>query len=263
MTCAQVRSLLVERSVGTLPASETTGVDRHIAWCAACRKEVGELDAAAASLVYALAPAEPPVELEDRVVAALRSAMTAGAPVAHRRGRMVIAATVAAMIAVAGLGFGAVMAGRAARFHDQALTSKVATKNAAVMFRSILATLEFSDPRNRVEMGDLSPVHGGAASGTALTLLAPNSQDMAIVTVSSLRLDPRRLPLEVSLAGPHRRTVIGSIARLDSGGNATVATQTVADLSFFEQVVVRDARGNAVLRGGLSARPVQSPTPAP
>jgi len=263
VTCAQVRSLLVERSVGTLPASETTGVDRHIAWCAACRKEVGELDAAAASLVYALAPAEPPLELGDRVVAALLSAVTAGAPAAHRRGRMVIGATVAAMIAVAGLGFGAVMAGRAARFHDQAITSKVATKNAAATFRDILATMEFSDPRNRVEMGDLSPVDGGSGSGMALTLLAPTSQDMSIVTVSSLRLDPRRLPLEVALVGPHRQAVVGSIARLDSGGNATVATRTAADLSFFEQVVVRDARGTAVLRGGLSARPVQSPTSAP
>ena len=263
MTCAQVRTLLAERSMGTLPASETTGVDRHIAWCAACRKEVGGSDAAAASLVYVLAPVEPPPELEGRVVAAVRSAVSARAPIEHRRGRMVVAATVAAMIAVAGLGFGAVMAGRAARFRDQALTSGAANRDSATEFRYLLRSMEFSDPRNSVEMGDLAPVVDGPGSGTALTLLAPSSQDMSIVTVSSLRLDPRRLPLEVSLAGRGPALIIGSIARLDSGGSATVAAQLATDLSGFDRVVVRDAQGTAILRGDLTGHPLHSPSPAP
>lgn len=263
MTCTQVRAVLAERSLGTLPGSETTGVDRHIAWCAACRKEAGGFDDAASSLVYALARAEPPVELEGKVVAAVHDVVSTGAPAAHRRGRVIAAATVAAMMAVAGLGFGAVMAGRAARFHDQAITSKVETLTAASEFRQVLATMEFADPKNKVEMAGLQPVAGGPASGTALTLLAPNSQDMSIVTVSSLRLDPRLLPLEVTLVGPRRKVVLGSIVRLDSGGAATLAMRTVADLSFFEHVVVRDAKGSAVLRGSLTAHPLQSPAAAP
>lgn len=238
-------------------------MDRHVAWCAACRKEVGEFDAAAASLVYALVRQEPPPELEDQVVAVVRSAVAAGVPAAHRRGRMVVAATVAAMIAVAGLGFGAVMAGRAARFRDQAITSKVANRKAEATFQQILLTLEFPDPRNRVEMADLASVGGESASGIAWTLLAPGSQDLAMVTISALRVDPPRLPLEVALVGPHRKITVGSISKLDSGGGATVATQLDSDLSYFDQVVIRDAKGIALLRGGLAAHPFQSPTPSP
>lgn len=263
MTCSEVRSLLAERSLGALATKEAAGVDRHVAWCAACRKEGRELDAAAASLVYALAPDEPSADLEDRVVAAVQGAGAAGRPATHRRGRMVIAATVAAMLAVAGLGFGAVMAGRAARFRDQAITSGVQNRDAQATFRWLLRSVEFSDPRNSVETGDLAPVGGGPAGGTALTLLAPSSQDMSIVTVSSLRLDPRRLPLHVYLAGPRRKVIVGSIAKLDSGGSATVATQVDEDLSYFDRVVVRDAKGTVVLRGALRTRALQSPSPSP
>lgn len=263
MTCVPVRSRLTERSLGALTVKEQAEVDRHLAWCAACRKESNELDAAAASLVYALAPQEPSPELEEQVVAAVQRAGTGGRTATHRRGRMVIAATVAAMMAVAGLGFGAVMAGRAARFRDQAITSSVQNRGAQAAFRQLLSSMEFSDPRNSVEMGDLVAVGGGSASGTATTLLAPSSQDLAIVTVSSLRLDPRRLPLQVYLMGQRRKLLVGSITNLDSGGSAHVAAQMDADLSFFDQVVVRDANGTVVLRGDLRMRALQSQSPSP
>jgi hypothetical protein len=245
-----------------LPTKEAAGVDRHVAWCAACRKEGRELDAAAASLVYALAAADPPPGLEDQVVAAVQDASITRVPVTHRRGRMMVAATVAAMMAVAGLGFGAVMAGRAARFHDQAIRSGVTNRTNFAAFRRLLQSVEFS-PRNSVKMGELAPVGGGPASGQALTLLAPDSQDMSIVTVSALRVDPRLLPLEVTLVGPRRKVIVGSISKLDSGGGATVAAQLDADLSFFDHVVVRDSKGTVLLRGGLTARTLQSPTPSP
>jgi hypothetical protein len=260
--CADVRSLLAERSLDMLSTKDAAGVDRHVAWCAACRKEVRELDAVAGSLVYTLAAADPPPELEDQVVKAVQHAAAGRVPVAHRRGRMMAAATVAAMMAVAGLGFGAVMAGRAARFHDQAIRIGVTNSSRLEAFRRLLLNVEFS-PRNSVEMGELSPTGSGAASGQALTLLAPDSQDMSIVTVSGLRVDLKRLPLEVALAGPHRKVIIGSIRKLDSGGGATVATQLDADLSFFDHVVVRDSGGTVLLRGALTARTLQSPTPSP
>lgn len=263
MTCVEVRSLLAERSLGTLEAEAATGLDRHLARCAACRKEGGELDAAAGSLAYVLAPAAPPSGLEDRVVTTVQR-VAAGRVPARRRGRMsmVVATAVAAMVAVAGLGFGAVMAGRAARFRDQAVTSSVRNRDSMDIFRWILRSMEFSDPSNSVEMGTLAPVGGGPASGSALTLLAPRSPDMAIVTLAALRVDLSRLPLEVSLVGPGRKVVVGSISRLDSGGAASVGTSLNEDLSMFEEVVVRDAKGIVLLRGDLRARSLQSASPA-
>jgi Putative zinc-finger len=263
MTCAQVRSLLAERSMGALTPTEAAEAERHLAWCAACRKEAGEMEAAAASLVYALAPQGPPEELEDRVVADIRTAVRSGVPASHRRGRMIVAATVAAMLAVAGLGFGAVMAGRAAQFRDQAITSKVANRQAEASFQQILQSLEFRDPRNKVKMADLAPTGGAPAGGTAWTLLTPSSPDIALVVLSAVRLDPGQLPLKVALIGPHSRLLIGRVAKPDSGGGATVAREVDSDLSIFDRVVVHDAKGALLLRGALTSQAFRSPSPAP
>ncbi|MEP7059757.1 MAG: zf-HC2 domain-containing protein [Actinomycetota bacterium] len=262
MTCSAARTLLPERSLGTLTGRNATELERHLAWCAACRKEARELGAAAASLVFALAPREPAPELEDRVVAAVQHAASGRTP-AHRRGRMVVAATVAAMLAVAGLGFGAVMAGRAARFRDIAITTSVRNRDAVATFRQILQSIEFTDPGNSVEMGQLTQVHGGPASGTALTLLAPSGQDMAVVTVAALRVDPARFPLVVTLVGPKAKVRVGAIAKVDSGGAATIAAQLDQDLAGLDQVVIRDVGGDVVLRGELTSRQLQSPSPRP
>ncbi|MBA3690563.1 MAG: zf-HC2 domain-containing protein, partial [Actinobacteria bacterium] len=68
MTCLEVRDRLVERSLGALPVEDVREVDRHVAWCAGCRKEAAELDRAAATFALTLAPQMPPPELEERVV---------------------------------------------------------------------------------------------------------------------------------------------------------------------------------------------------
>ena len=262
MTCTVVRSMLPERSLGTLARNEHAGVDRHLAWCAACRKEARDLDAAASSLVYSLAAVGPDPALEDRVVAAVQDAAAGRAPAAHRRGRMVVAATVAAMMAVAGLGFGAVMAGRAARFKEQAITTSHRNADAFSKFRQILQGMEFSDPANSVRMAQLARPADGSGSGVALTLLSPSSHDMAVATVSGLHVEPRRLPLAVTLVGSGVKVMVGDIAKLDSGGAATIAADLDVDLSGFEQVVVRDASGAVLLRGDLAAHPLQSPSPS-
>ena len=69
MNCTAVRDRLTERALGAVPADDAQALDRHLAWCAACRKEAGELDRAVTTFAFALAPADPPSDLEDRVVA--------------------------------------------------------------------------------------------------------------------------------------------------------------------------------------------------
>ncbi|MFB3739371.1 MAG: anti-sigma factor, partial [Candidatus Velamenicoccus archaeovorus] len=74
MSCLEVREQLPEFAVGVLPPAERAEVERHLAWCAGCRKEAGELGAAAATFAFTLPQTEPPAGLADRIVAAIRRA---------------------------------------------------------------------------------------------------------------------------------------------------------------------------------------------
>ena len=59
MNCPAVRDRLPELALGTLRTPDTVELDRHLQWCAACRKEAGQFDAAAATLAFAVAPPSP------------------------------------------------------------------------------------------------------------------------------------------------------------------------------------------------------------
>ena len=48
MICVAVRELLAELAVGVLTSGERDEVERHLRWCAGCRKEAAELGQAAA-----------------------------------------------------------------------------------------------------------------------------------------------------------------------------------------------------------------------
>ena len=175
MNCTAVRGQLTERALGALPAAEGQAIDRHLAWCAACRKEAGELDRAAATVVFTLAPAEPPAELEERIVESVQAVAAKRQPHGARRGRLAVALAIAAMVAVSGLGWGAMMAGRASRFEETAKQQQARTADVARKFADFLNSQEFTDPGNRVFLGTLSSETRGdaTAGGSALTLASP------------------------------------------------------------------------------------------
>ena len=154
MNCATARDRLAGRALGGVSSSEGQAIDRHLAWCAACRKESSELDDAAATLVLALAPSEPAPDLEARVVEAVRRSAAKGRPIPHR-GRLAVALAIAGMVAVSALGWGAVMAGRAARFAATAAQQEQRTADAARRFADYLNSAEFNDPGNQVYIGTL------------------------------------------------------------------------------------------------------------
>jgi hypothetical protein len=266
VNCAAVRDRLSERALGTLDLREAGGVDRHLQWCAACRKESGELDRAAATLAFTVAPAEPDPRLEERVVGAIQDHARPGA-VRHapgRRGRLAIAAVAAAMLAVSGLGWGAVMAGKAARTEAQAQAADLRQRNAVKAFQDLLTSSEFDDPNNEVLIGTLTPADGLTGGGSAFTLVSPTLIDMAVLVVNGLPAAPAgTLPYTAQLSGPHRAPVqIGMIRSLDAGGAAMLAKNIDRDLSGYDTVVVRDAHGRAIMRGRLTTQAaLASPTP--
>ena len=259
MNCTAVRDRLTERAVGAVPADDGQALDRHLAWCAACRKEAGELDRAATTFAFTLAPAEPAPDLEDRVVERVRAAAAANRPLSGaRRGRWAVALAVAGMIAVSGLGWGAVMAGRAARFEDLSKVARQKQQDALDAFRAVLNSQEFNDPSNEVFLGTLAAdTRGATAAGSALTLVSPSTPDVAIVMVNGFDLSAAEatLPLRVFLMGEHGLLLrVGRIKALDSGGGAILSQQFEQDLSRYTGVEVLDRDANVVLHGSVSRR---------
>jgi Putative zinc-finger len=102
VTCMEIRDRLSEHALGVLSKPDAREVERHLEWCAGCRKEASELFEGAVSMALALPPAEPASALEGRILERFRMA-TGRTPVPHRgRMRVLVAATLAAAIAVSG-----------------------------------------------------------------------------------------------------------------------------------------------------------------
>lgn len=266
MNCTAVRDRLTERALGAVPADDEQTLDRHLAWCAACRKEAGELDRAAATFAFALAPAEPGPELEDRVVDGVQAVAAKRRPPGVRRARLAVGLAVAAMIAMSGLGWGAVMAGRAARFEDLSNEAQRKQQLALDAFRKILESQEFNDPANEVFIGTLATdIRGGTAAGSALTLVSQTIPDLAIVMVNGFDLTAAKdaLPFRVFLTAERgQRLRVGRIKALDTGGGAILSEQFELDLSRYTGVEVLDKDGNVVLSGRVSPRPsITTPSP--
>jgi hypothetical protein len=249
-----IRELLTEQVLGVLPKAEHSVVDRHLEWCAACRKEAGELQRAAATLAYSVAPVEPPVELEERVVEAVRSTAGRRRAVAPPRSRVAAAGVLAAMLALSGLGWGAVMAGRAERWEQQAADAQAQRQDALRRFQEFFADLPGLDPKAIVEVSTLLSPRLQVGRGDALVLLSPSGDDLAFLLVDGLTgLHPTQLPLQVRLVTDgSRQLVVGEITTLDQAGGGGIFGSFSEDLTDVSAVVVRDARGRILLRGTLS-----------
>jgi hypothetical protein len=264
VNCPAVRDQLPESSLGTLGSQDAAALDRHLHWCAACRKEAGQFDAAAATLAFAVASSVPDPDLEERVVTAVRrqAARPRGTHAPARRGRLAVSAMVAAMVAVGGLGWGAVMAGKAARSEEAAKVATARQQGAADLFAWLVSNVEFADPSNQVVIGRLSPL-GGSGGGSAFTLVSPTMIDMAVVMVNQLSPAPSKAePYVVRLVGPGSPALRVGKIRLDPSGSAIVSRDFDLDLEGYDRVTVRDASGKVVMRGSLATRAdLASPSP--
>jgi hypothetical protein len=261
VTCLTVRELLPELAVGVLGPAEREEVERHLRWCAGCRKEAAELGQAAATFGFALAPAPVPQGLRERVVDRVKRA--AGAPGTPRRARTTAASIVAALVAVASLGWGAAMAGRADRFAERAdraeRESSAATerflREVAGLQREVARIVPVDElPDDETHLGRLAPTADGQGGGAVLQLVSPTLLDFTIVIVNGF--DPAahdRLPYRVQLVNAAGETLrAGRIDELDADGGAEVFHEFAhADLSGYTTVNVLDANGVVVLTGRI------------
>lgn len=263
MTCIEVRELLPELAVGVLAEPDRAEVERHLRWCAGCRKEAAELGSAAAIVGFALPPASVPSGLGDRVVGKIRKA--AGAPGSSRRMRTAVAATIAALVAFSGLGWGAVMAGRAERFADRAAEAERRQAEALEGFQRLLLQLVPGQeiPAQETFLAQLTPRQGSGGGGAALEFVSDTRIDFVIVMVSGLDpMDAEALPYRVTLANEVGDVLrAGKILELDADGAADLIRQfDDRDLSGFTEVQVTDARGTLALAGSVDQTPS---TPGP
>jgi hypothetical protein len=253
VTCLAVRERLGEHALGVLPEADRPVVDRHLEWCAACRKEAAELRRAAATLAYSVAPVEPPMGLEDRVVGAVRRAAGLRRASAPRRSRVAAAGVLAAMLALSGLGWGAVMAGRAERARVQVESARIEQAEAVANFQELIAELEGADPANIIELATLLSPRNRAGTGDALVLLSPSTDDLVFVMLRGLtEVREARLPLTVTLVSDEAgELVVGRIAALDAAGGGGVYRIFDLNLRSFDAIVVRDSEDRVLLNGGL------------
>jgi hypothetical protein len=262
VNCAGVRDALPAFALGVAPPPDVSSVELHVETCAACRKEAVDLQRAVTAFGYALAPVEPAVpELEDRVVAAVRAAAGSGSRSRAKRHKRAGVTLLAAAILIAAIGTGAVFANRREGQRLQQERAALQQDEFLHRFGDYLRTGPYADPSADVLTGMLAAADGRRGAGSALVIVSPSADDEAIVMISGL--PGHTLPLEVTITNAKGRALeLGSIRRLDSAGGATFARFVSGGLDGFVDVVIRDARGHVVLRGGLAEQTtVASPTP--
>lgn len=238
--CAEVRDALPEHALGVLPEERATAVERHLSWCAGCRKEAAELAAGAASAGFLLEAREPPAGLGERVVLAI--AGVAG----RRRHRMpAVAAAVAAAVALATSGWAVSMSGRVERLEEVAATAE----GRAARFEDVLRGLDRDSP-GRVRSAELGTLGRGRGGGRAIAFDGPGAgSDWVLVIAGGLPDGSGPYSAQVGSGGARR--VVGSLFPSAAGELATYRF-FVGDVSGFETVWVVDGRDRTVLSGTLA-----------
>jgi hypothetical protein len=249
--CIELRGRLAEYAVSTLPERERRDVERHLEWCAGCRKEAGELKEAAALAGLSLGPADPPAKLEDRVVTRIR-----GAAQRHRPGRRRVLRAVTLVAAVVGL-VAVVLAGTLFA-HDQSTTQKLLhSKQQVHQMLQRLGGL-MSDLRahggqpDQIARAALAPTSKRTGDGGALLVTSSSFADEVVVLVGGLDLSGA--PYRVWLTAPSRRPLlIGPISLDDAGGG--MVSWFARNLKSYRSVQIRDGKGRLVLHGTFAGSP--------
>jgi len=260
MRCIDVRDLLSEHALGLVPPSEARQVERHLQWCAGCRKELAELHEGMESVAYSLPQATPRPAVEERVVHAVAEVAGRRSPVRRQTVRGLAVATLSAVL-VAGTAVGWGVAQRHQAVSEQRQIS---------LFQKRLDTAAHLIDHIRTAFagkGELfqatlfpgpTPRDGG---GTALLFSGPKGADFAFVEVV-LPLDPKQGPYPVRLLDAHGAVVAtGQLTKTNNGDFNFQSFYPQANLSRVVTVEVTDRSGQRVMAGTLHRFIDTQPTP--
>lgn len=275
MDCLDVRGRLAEHALATLPREESAFVDRHLEWCAGCRKEADELAEGAAVLGLAATDGHhPPAGLEEQVVGRVRAA--AGGPPRRRRSwPAATAGAVAAAVAIAAVAGAVILSLRSnleAEVSEQQQRADQAeerarelTKRIEKVIQRLLEQQPPSGPRDVTRQTTLSPTGGRSGGAGALVYIRPQGTDWSLVIVGGLSRSEG--PYRVVLRDDYGKVLkVGKIYRLDADGGATVFREFNQDLRAFRYVQVLNVLNAVVLQGTLeesSAQATAAPTITP
>jgi hypothetical protein len=250
MDCVDVRDRLTEYALSLLPADDVDRVERHLSWCAGCRKEAAELAGGAATVALSLPDAEPPAELEGRIVREIRTA-TAGPRRPRGRGRSRTIVLVAATLAILmGLGWvstlGRLQTAKQAQ-EDSRRRAQSTVEGFEKLSKDLLAGTQAPGPRDRLLDAQLVPELGYDGGGKALVFLSPRRPDWILVYVGGVAA--RGGPYGVTFQSPSGEVIPLGKQSADMGGGITMFGQYPRSLKSFTRIVVTDRRGHVVMTG--------------
>jgi hypothetical protein len=243
VTCLEVRERLTEHALGLLTRVDATEVERHLEFCAGCRKESAELEEGASRAALALPVEEPPLSLETRVVDRIR--LAAGRiPVGPRRrsGRLVAVTFAASLLALGATGW-------AIAERNQVQTLQETIKNAAAQQTGTAELLESVQGRaGKTSIAHLTPSLRGRGSGSAVIFSAPGVKDQIVVSVL---IPGGKGPYVVQLVDNRSAIKVG---RLELGkripqGDWFMWTEIDRDLSRVVTITVLDNQSRTILTG--------------
>jgi Putative zinc-finger len=266
--CVAVRERLTEYALATLPPDERAFVDRHLEWCAGCRKEAGVLGEAASWVGFSTDSAEPPAGLEERIVRRVQASADRRGPWRQRLRVLSVATAVALLVAVLGVGWGVAMFAQNQSNQDKIRRAvqrqHELTEAIDRVVRSFISGQRSigQGPHDELLRTQLEPTGSSGAAASAVVYLSPGQSDWALVVAANL---PRQgLPYRVLLTdGQGRSVLVGTIhaRELVQDGTASLSTKSGIyrqSLRVYDRVVIRDAHHHTVLAGRLDRSP---PTP--
>ena len=256
MDCAPVRDRLTEHALSTLPTDERAFVDRHLEWCAGCRKEAAELQAAAAVVGLSADQMDPPASLEQRVVDRVQRTGMSRAPWRRRLRVLTVATAAAVLLAVVGVGWGAAMFAQVQSSHKQAQLAEQRAREITArlnrLLNSFLAGQPKAGPREVVRRAVLAPTGGRQGGAGSIVFVSPSHDDWALVIMGGLT--GRDLPYHVTLQDKYGGFVrVGTVRHVSADGSARVFRAFHQSLKRFTYVLVKNASGTIVLSGNLSS----------
>jgi hypothetical protein len=233
MVCEEVRQQLADFVLGTLPELEMAAVRRHLRGCGGCRADAARLDQGIALFATAAHVAEPPPELQDRVMTALAEEWDE-APTRRRlrtgAGRwLAVAAAVVALAAA--LAWGAFSQSQANRFRTDAAS-----------YRSFLGALGGRE----VRVAALRQASSTAFEGSAILYDSDHGQSWILVLARA----PGYIgSVDVTISAAGGSSITLRPLQIDTDGEASSWLVTSSDISPYTQVTLRSSSGTLLATG--------------